>query len=118
MTVTADINTLTGSTYTGTEVTAAIAVATTIINSETGETYVEDTWEKLDSACVLLARRSLIMNRNAKKTKLVAGAVTPLDDLITPEIRKLLNDYLDPKPVTVYTFFKDFTPPMSSRWRS
>ncbi len=93
MTITADLNTLTGKSFSSDSVTASITVATNIISGYLEETIVEDTNELLDTAILLLARKTLERGRISIKQKAQETPADYVDRVIPLEVQALLDKY-------------------------
>ncbi len=93
MTITDDINSLTGKSFFPTEVTAAITASTNTISGYLEETIIEDTNELLDTAITLLARKFLERGRISIKQKTQESPADYVDRVIPLEVQALLDKY-------------------------
>ncbi len=117
MTITADVNALTGTSFNPTEVTAAITAAFNIISGEVETTIVEDDNESLDSAALILARKILERGRISAKQRIQDAPADYVDNIITKEVRALINLYTTE---TNQPFFSNQSPQTfdtSQNWR-
>lgn len=118
MTITADLNILTGTSFTSTAVTGAITVATNIISGYLEETIVENTNELLDTAILLLARKTLERGRISNKQKLQDTPADYVDRVIPLEVQALLDKYRTEQGGTIQ-FSSNVSPQVysSDPWR-
>lgn len=93
MTITADLNSLTGLSFSPAEVTASITSSFNIISGYLEETIVEDDNESLDTACLLLARKTLERGRISNKQKTQDAPADYVDRVIPKEVQALLDKY-------------------------
>ncbi len=114
MTITADINVQTGSSFGATEITAAIASAFNTISGIVDETIVENTSENLDAAAKEIAIKILEQSQSYKKRRSNDDSTLNTVPLISPEIRKILNNHKR----TGYEVFTDIGQTLTEPWRS
>lgn len=93
MTITDDINSLTGLSFSAAEVAAALLASTNTISGYLEETIVEDTNELLDTAITLLARKFLERGRISIKQKEQETPADYVDRVIPLEVQALLDKY-------------------------
>ena len=105
MTVTADVNALTGLRFDATRVTAAIAAAGNIIGGHSDYTFTEDASEVVDSAVTIMASNILLQGRNIRNLSENTSEYQ-LTELFTPEIKRLLASFKN----TSQTYYVDISP--------
>lgn len=85
------VDTLTGNSFTATEVTAAIVAATTVVQGYREETYVFGTDNNVDSALAQIAATILFQGRAAKQSIIKKEKYIPAP-LISDSIAALLME--------------------------
>lgn len=105
MTITADVNALTGLKFSAVLVTAAITAAGNIIGGHIDDTFTEDSSELLDSAVTLMASNILLQGKNIRNLAENTSSYQ-LTELFTPEIKRLLTSYKE----TSQNYFVDISP--------
>ncbi|KKN58856.1 hypothetical protein LCGC14_0547630 [marine sediment metagenome] len=93
MTITDDINSLTGKSFSPIQVTAAITASTNTISGYLEETIIENTNELLDTAITLLARKFLERGRISTKQNTQETPADYVDRVIPLEVLALLDKY-------------------------
>jgi hypothetical protein len=92
MTIADDVNALTGNAFHPTLVASNITASTNYITGLVGETVSEGDNVNTDSAITILAEKMLYRSRLAQKAKTDPNILVPrIDELITQEIKSLLN---------------------------
>ena len=93
MTVTDKVNSLTGNSFNATLVAAALVTAQDLITGEIVGTYSPGASTDLDNAVTILTKEILERGRDSNKDKTDKTNTYSSASLITPEIRKILNEY-------------------------
>lgn len=93
MTVTDDINAMTGNSFNSTLVSSAKTTAETIISGLVNETYTAGNEKRLDTAVALIAVQILEKGKVNQTNLTQRGAILTSPDIITPEIQTIIELY-------------------------
>lgn len=114
MTVTADVNALTGNSFNPTLVTAALVIAEKLITGEIVGSYSAGVSTVLDNAVTILTKEILERGRDSNKDKTDKTNTYSSASLITPEIRQILDEYNSSSLI----ISSQISLSASDRWRS
>lgn len=120
MTISADINVLTGVSFSSAQVYGAVQAAFRIISGYIENTVTENDNESLDTAALILARKILERGRISAKQKIQDSPADYVDNVIPKEVKEILDNYL--LEDSTYAWHKNEQPsthsPGTTFWRS